>query len=139
MPGFEPEMLHETAEAVVPGSNPASITVRKKILRIGRSLCIQYCSTSGKRRKPPPEAKEEEGKIGCPPCWGRVRRGEARGRCPPRYRRRACRGPQRWRGTCRTPASGTGPSHHPHLSLCICTVTVGDSVHVTGMRRKLHK
>ena len=42
MPGFEPEMLHETAEAVVPGSNPASITVRKKILRIGRSLCSVY-------------------------------------------------------------------------------------------------
>ena len=44
----------QTTEAVVPGSNPASLTAENSEDR--QSHCV-YCRISGQRGRPPPEAK----------------------------------------------------------------------------------
>ena len=49
----------QTSEAVVPGSNPASLTVENSEDR--QSHCA-YCKISGQIERPPPEAKKEEEK-----------------------------------------------------------------------------
>ena len=49
----------QTTEAVVPGSNPASLTVNNSEDR--QSHCV-YCKISGQRVKPPPETKKKKQK-----------------------------------------------------------------------------
>ena len=49
----------QTAEAVVPGSNPASLTVENSEDR--QSHCV-YCKISGQRGRPPPGAKKKKEK-----------------------------------------------------------------------------
>ena len=49
----------QTTEAVVPGSNPASLTVENSEDR--QSHCV-YCKISGQRGRPPPEAKKKDRK-----------------------------------------------------------------------------
>ena len=46
----------QTAETVVPGSNPASLTVENSGDR--QSHCV-YCTISGQRGRSPPEAKKD--------------------------------------------------------------------------------
>ena len=54
----------QTTEAVVPGSNPASLTLKNSRGQ-AESLCV-YCKISGQRGKPPLEVKKRlrEEKIG---------------------------------------------------------------------------
>ena len=53
--------LIQTTEAVVPSSNPASLTLENYEDR--QSLCV-YCKISGQRGKPPPEAKTKKHPVG---------------------------------------------------------------------------
>ena len=46
----------QTTEAVVPGSNPASLTVENSEDR--QSHCV-YCKISGQSGRPPPKAKKK--------------------------------------------------------------------------------
>ena len=45
---------------VVPGSNPAFLTVENSEDRQGHRLTVYTAKIAGKRGKPPPEAKQEE-------------------------------------------------------------------------------
>ena len=56
----------QTAEAVVPGSNLASLTVKNS--EDSESHCVYY-KISGQRGKPPPGEKKEKGKIVCLEPW----------------------------------------------------------------------
>ena len=52
----------QTTEAVVPGSNPASLTVENFEDR--QSHCV-YCKISGARGRPPPKTKKKLKKLFC--------------------------------------------------------------------------
>ena len=54
-------VMIQTTEAVVPSSNPASLTLENYEDR--QSHCV-YCKISGQRGKPPPEAKTKKHPVG---------------------------------------------------------------------------